>query len=75
MDIGEVFDKVVEGDDYHLSAEEARVVWLEVAKLFRSRPQGMKLKHLFWQIELEAWEGKRCGVCGEYESPDCRINC
>lgn len=77
MDVPEVFNKTVEDPEYHLSKEEARKVWWEVYLLFKSYPdrQGGMLKHLLGQIEREAWEGKRCGVCGAYGSSDCAEQC
>lgn len=77
LDIVGVFNKTYEDPEYRLSREEAREVWWEVYQLFKAYPdtQGGMLKQLFGQIEREAWEGKRCGVCGEYESPDCWDRC
>ena len=77
LNIPEVFDKLVDEPDYHLSAEEASAVWLEVHNLFASYPerQGNMLKVLYTQIEREAIKGKRCGICGAYEDPACWNEC
>ena len=76
LNIPEVFSKL-EDPDYHLSAEEASAVWLEVYNLFVTYPdgQGSMLKVLYSKIEREAFKGKRCGVCGSYEDPACWSEC
>lgn len=76
LNVDEVFNKL-EDREYRLSSGEAAAVWLEVYRFFQTYPdrQGGMLKVLYNRIEREAMEGKRCGVCGDYENPDCREDC